>query len=149
MPELASIRLITTADYPEWLRMRRLLWPSTKPGEHEREMDRFIADPRTPVFVAERTGGGLCGFLEAGTRPYVDGCDTSPVGYIEGWFVDADVRRHGIGGLLVQAAEAWARSIGLKEMGSDTDLTNDVSLSAHLTLGYREVERAIHFAKVL
>ncbi len=143
------IRRVTAADRGEWLRMRRLLWPASEPGQLEREMETFIADPRTPVFVAERAGGGLCAFLEAGTRPYADGCDTTPVGYIEGWFVDEDVRRRGIGGLLMASAEAWARSLGLKEMASDTNLTNDISFSAHLALGYREVERAILFAKTL
>lgn len=149
MDDLPFIHRATPADLGEWLRMRRLLWPDAKPGAHEREMKAFIANPQTPVFLAERRGGGLCGFLEAGTRPYADGCDTGPVGYIEGWFVDEDVRRQGIGRLLMQAAEAWARSLGLKEMASDTNLTNEASLGAHLALGYKEVERAIHFARTL
>lgn len=109
----------------------------------------MLADPATPVFVAERAAGCLGGFLEAGTRPYADGCDTSPVGYVEGWYVDPDLRRHGVGGLLVRAAEEWARSIGCREMASDTTLDNDTSIAAHEALGYREVERLIHFAKCL
>ena len=103
----------------------------------------------TPVFVAERVGGGLCGLLEAGTRAYADGCDTSPVGYIEGWYVDEDLRGTGIGRALVSEAEDWARDQGLHEMASDTELTNDVGLKAHLALGYKEIERAIRFAKRL
>ena len=49
----------------------------------------------------------------------------------------------------VKAAEDWARSQGLKEMGSDTWLENERSIRAHLALGYSEVERLIHFAKTL
>ena len=45
-------------------------------------------------------------------RSYGEGCETSPVGYIEGWYVDPDLRQKGLGGLLFQAAEDWARSEG-------------------------------------
>ena len=85
------VRRVLASDLPEWLRMRRLLWPEATADDISQEMTSFLTDPRTPVFVAERAEGGLGGFLEAGTRPYVDGCDTSPVGYIEGWFVDEDL----------------------------------------------------------
>jgi aminoglycoside 6'-N-acetyltransferase I len=112
-------------------------------------MDLMLADPLTPVFVLERSAGGLGGFLEAGTRKYAEGCLTAPVGYIEGWFVDEDLRGQGFGHQLVRAAEDWARSQDLKEMGSDTWLDNEVSIRAHLAMGYQEVERLIHFAKTL
>jgi aminoglycoside 6'-N-acetyltransferase I len=143
------VRRATPTDQAEWLRMRRLLWPEAPADDLSQEMASILTDPRTPVFVAEREEGGLGGFLEAGTRPYVDGCDTSPVGYIEGWFVDEDLRHHGVGRALVEAAEAWARGLGLHEMASDAHVENDMSLKAHLALGYKEMERLIAFAKVL
>ena len=143
------IRRATAADRPEWLRMRLLLWPAEERSELEAELDSMLQDPGTPVFVVERPGGRLGGFLEAATRPYADGCSTRPVGYIEGWFVDQDVRRQGLGGMLVAAAEEWAGSLGLSEMASDTGLSNQDGLSAHLALGYKETERLIHFAKAL
>ena len=76
------------------------------------------------VFVAERPDGGLCGFLEAAIRSRANGCDSTPVGYIEGWYVDEDVRRQGVGRALVEAAEAWARSKGCRQMASDAELWN-------------------------
>ena len=91
----------------------------------------------------------LGGFLEAGTRKYAEGCDTSPVGYIEGWYVDEDLRGKGIGKALVKAAEDWTRLQGLTEMASDTWLDNEVSIQAHLKMGYEETERLVHFAKKL
>ena len=87
---------------------------------------------------AERPGGGLCGFLEASLRSRADGCDSTPVGYIEGWYVDRDIRRNGVGRALVSAVEAWARSRGCRQMASDAELWNQVSHQAHEALGYRK-----------
>lgn len=149
------------ADYPEWLRMRQTLWPDEIEHLSFAEMDEILADPLTPVFLAARPAAvgrwspdhrpsvKLGGFLEAGTRKYAEDAETSPVGYIEGWYVDPDLRGQGIGRALMQAAEDWARSIGLTEMGSDTWLDNEISIQAHEKLGYRETERLVHFLKRL
>lgn len=142
-----TIRRAVASDNPEWLRMRQVLWPDEIEHLNFREMNAILADPMMPVFVAVRPDGKLGGFLEAGTRKYAEGGDTSPVGYIEGWFVDPDLREHGVGRALVEAAEAWAHENGLSEMGSDTWLNNKVSIKAHKKLGYSEVERLVHFLK--
>jgi aminoglycoside 6'-N-acetyltransferase I len=144
------IRRATPSDYEEWLRLRRALWPDTSVEEHHQEMADFLReDAEMVVFVGARPDGRLGGFVEAGTRPYAEGCSTSPVGYVEGWYVDPDLRRTGVGRALVEAAEAWARERGLREMASDALIDNEVSYQAHLALGYREVERIICFHKDL
>ena len=144
-----TIRHVMTEDKFEWLRMRMALWPEDTLDEHRSEMDEIFADTLQPVFVFVRSNGKLGGYLEAGTRKYAEGCESSPVGYIEGWYVDEDLRGGGIGKALVQAAEGWAREQGLTEMASDTWLDNEVSISAHLKIGYEEAERLVHFAKKL
>ena len=144
-----TLRRASALDNPEWLRLRRLLWPYSDPQELLAEVEFILAEPLTPVFVAARPDGSLGGFLEAGLRKYADGCNSSPVGYIEGWYVDEDLRRQGVGERLVRAAEEWAREQGCSEMASDTWLDNDPSISAHLSLGYEEVERLVHFCKKL
>lgn len=130
--------------------MRLQLWPHHDAEEHLAEMDEIQSTPDTyPVFVAERPEGGLGGFLEIQTRAWVEGCDTQPVGYLEGWYVDHSLRTQGIGRKLVEAAEAWARNRGLHEMASDCYVDNDVSLASHTALGYEELERVIRFRKSL
>ena len=146
---LTVLRLATPADQSEWLRMRHDLWPDVETQDLLHEMERIMADPQTPVFVMERPNGKLGGFIETGSRKYADGCETSPVGYIEGWLVDEDLRGQGLGKALVKKAENWAREQGLHEMASDTWLENEASIAAHLKMGYEEVERLIHFAKTL
>ena len=144
------IRHANQNDRAEWLRMRAALWPDGLLEDHHSEMRDQLADPaRYAVFVIERGAGQLGGFLEASLRDYADGCRTSPVGYLEGWYVDADLRLQGLGGKLVEAAERWAIGQGCTEMASDCELDNDVSLRAHLALGYEETDRVIQFRKTL
>ncbi|MCC7130556.1 MAG: hypothetical protein B6D39_08390 [Anaerolineae bacterium UTCFX2] len=144
------IRTGTHADLDEWLRLRQALWSDCPEERHRLEMLEILTNPQTlAIFVAENNSSGLDGFLEASLRKYADGCDTSPVGYIEGWYVERRRRRQGLGGELVRCAEAWARQQGCREMASDCLIRNRTSLAAHLALGYAEAERLIHFRKEL
>lgn len=124
------------------------LWPDH--DEHQEDIEDYFAlqKPNYGVMVAE-TEAGLCGFIEVGTRAYAEGCSTSPVAYIEGWYVDPKYQRQGLGRLLVEAAESWARGQGFTEIASDTWLENHASIQAHQALGYEEVERLVCFAKRL
>ncbi len=146
---MMMIRPVEERDLTEWLRMRLTLWPDHTTEEMMGEMVSLHADESAATFVADRGEGALVGFVEAGLRKYADGCDTSPVGYIEGWYVEADWRGQGFGRALVEAAEQWAIAQGCSEMGSDTWIDNEVSYQAHLAIGYEEAERLIHFQKRL
>jgi aminoglycoside 6'-N-acetyltransferase I len=126
-------------DRAEWTRMRLALWPESSAASHAEEIAAFLTGNLTgwlaglhavAAFVADRPGGGLCGFLEASVRPMADGCTTHPVGYIEGWFVDPDLRQRGVGRTLVKAAEEWASLQGCREMASDAHLVNAISIAA-------------------
>jgi GNAT superfamily N-acetyltransferase len=136
--------------------MRTLLWPDGSRGDHADEISAFLNDHlatwlraalAVQVFVAVRGAERLCGFVEASVRVCVEDCDTRPVGYVEGWFVDPDVRRQGVGRALVAAAEHWAATQGCQEMASDAAITNQVSIDAQRALGFEESSRAVHFRK--
>jgi aminoglycoside 6'-N-acetyltransferase I len=144
------VRRIQPSDITEWLRMRSALWPECPLAEHQAEMRQSLEDQdHQATFVAELSAGRLCGFLEASQRLFAEGCATSPVGYIEGWYVEPDQQRRGIGRLLVAAAEAWAAQKGCREMASDCLDDNLVSLAAHQALGYQVAERLIHLKKII
>ena len=145
-----QIRAYRATDHGEWQRLRRALWPGETPEAELADMAAWLARPNTEVLVAERPdGAGLAGFAEVGMRAYADGCETSPVAYLEGWYVDADVRRQGVGAALVRGAEAWARGQGFRELASDTHLDNVVSQRAHHALGFEEVDRVVEYRKML
>lgn len=143
------IRQIELGDWPAWRRMSAALLPDENPDEYEPEMRALIQRHDAAIIVAERPDGSVCGFVEAGTRAYADGCRTSPVGYIEAWYVDPDVRRGGYGRALLDAAETWARSRGYSEIASDALLENSVSYEAHIHSGYSVVDRVVQFRKSL
>jgi aminoglycoside 6'-N-acetyltransferase I len=131
-----------------WKRLRALLWPQISKGDNDGECARILADAEWCVLVSEDVGI-LTGFVEASLRRYADGCDTSPVGFVEGWFVVPEFRRRGIGRQLVSAVEEWARDQGCLEMASDSLLDDVEAQQAHLRMGYQEVERAVRFRKDL
>lgn len=129
--------------------MRQALWPNPDPQDQLADMDVWLAAPDTVVLVVPRVESGLAGFAEVGTRSVAESCASSPVAFLEGWYVDPDLRRQGLGEALVLAAEAWARGKGFTEFASDTQLANTGSQLAHAALGFVEVERLVAYRKVL
>jgi aminoglycoside 6'-N-acetyltransferase I len=99
------------------------------------------------VFVSADRKGVATGFVEVALRLQAEGCRSSPVGYIEGWFVVPEARRKGIGRALLERAEAWAVSQGCREIASGAEMDNEVGRAAHRGSGYQEVTRLAHFRK--
>ncbi len=146
----ATIRRLEESDRGEWIRLRCALWPHHDANELEVEADEMANTPETtPVFVAQHANGGLCGMIEVAIREHAIGCTTDRVGYLEAWYVEPERRQRGIGRLLVERAEEWARSHGCTEMASDTTPRYALSPAAHDGLGYHEVKRKIHYRKPL
>ena len=148
-----EIRPVRRKDRDEWSRMRSQLYPNVDPAEIDGWFDAADGGGThlvgVAVFVADRGDGTLAGFVEIGSRNYAEGCETTPVAYLEGWYVEPDARQAGVGRLLAEAAETWATANGYREIASDTKLDNESSLEAHLALGYEVVERQVCFRKRL
>ncbi|HKQ48238.1 MAG TPA: GNAT family N-acetyltransferase [Phycisphaerae bacterium] len=145
-----EIRALRPEEHDAWLSLREELWPDLSRDDLRWELFDVLADrTRNHTLVAVDGKGGLVGFVEVSMREWAEGCTTHPVGYIEAWYVRSACHRQGIGRRLVEAAEDWARSRGCLEMGSDADLSNEISHRAHGALGYSEVGRAVLFSKKL
>ena len=152
-----QIRPAQPSDLDQLARMLQALWPTSSAEEHARELRLLVGGkaalvltmPLT-IFVAEASDGILVGFLEVDLRSHADGCDPSqPVGYIEGWYVAEGYRHRGVGKKLLAKAENWARSHRCVEMASDALIDNDLSQRAHESLGYKVVDRCVHYRKTL
>jgi aminoglycoside 6'-N-acetyltransferase I len=146
-----TIRRAEPSDAAAWERLRQELWPAA-PGEHAGEIEAYFAGRErllNEVLIALNEGGETIGFLELSLRSHAESCSSSPVGYLEGWFVESNYRGRGVGRALVEAGERWAREQGCSEMASDTNLENENSAAAHAVLGFEEVDRIICFRKTL
>lgn len=147
---MSSIKPCTTVEQAGWLQLRMALWPADR-SEHLSEMTALCAQPgRYAQFIAYAKDGALQGLVEVALRSdYVNGTDSSPVGFLEGLYVAPAFRQQGVAALLVKTAEQWAREQGCIEMASDALLDNSASHAMHRALGFEETERVVYFRKPL
>lgn len=88
--------------------LAQLLWPGHAQAELEQELAGYLQGPEGAVFLAREDGADV-GFAQCGLRrDYVEGTHTSPVGYLEGVFVQEEYRGRGVATALLRACEAWA-----------------------------------------
>ena len=119
------------------------------PSELQPEFSALTNSSEAACFLAVH-GVQAVGFAQCQLRhDYVEGCETSPVGFLEGIYVDDAYRRSGVARALLSVCEAWARSVGCTEFASDCEIDNHDSLAWHLKAGFEEVNRTIWFAKKL
>ncbi|QWP76547.1 GNAT family N-acetyltransferase [Lysobacter sp. K5869] len=143
------VRAAEAGDRAGWAGLRARLWPDQRLADLADELDDWFEDPRLAAFVAE-DGEGVCGFAEASLRSdYVNGTQTSPVAFLEGWYVAPERRGQGVGRALIAAVEAWGRGRGCRELASDALLDNVDSQRAHEACGFEETERVVYFRRVL
>jgi aminoglycoside 6'-N-acetyltransferase I len=152
-PRVKAIRPVEARDADAWAAMRARLWPDADAAGLARETRAFVAGGADSIvaaaYVAEDEDATPLGFIEVALRAFSDGCDSTPVPHVEGWYVEPSARGCGVGRRLMGAAELWARARGFNEIASDSELTNDASLRAHEACGFEEVDRLIKFRKAL
>jgi aminoglycoside 6'-N-acetyltransferase I len=144
-----SIKPMTRSHLEAWVDMGHELWPDETKADLKKEFEKILKAPKETAFIF-LDGSQPIGFVTVCMRvDYVEGSNSSPVGYLEGLFVEKEYRKAGIGKLLVDAAEDWARKKGASEMGSDTDAVNKVSQKFHKAVGYQTTGPLVHFIKKL
>jgi aminoglycoside 6'-N-acetyltransferase I len=146
-----NIARATVADADAWLALRLALWPGDRRDEFAAEISRLLAAPRdTVTFIAHDDAGEAVGFVEAALRhDYVNGCETSPVAFLEGIYTVPARRRQGLARLMVDAVADWGRQQGCIEFASDASTENFASQQMHVRLGFSETQRVVYFRKML
>ena len=139
------IRKASPVDSPLLAQLASRLWDHV-PAQLEPEFAALTASPEAACFLAF-DGVDAIGFAQCQLRhDYVEGTSTSPVGFLEGLWVEEAHQRQGVASGLLRACEDWARSVGCTEFGSDCELGNEASLAFHLASGFEEANRTIWFA---
>jgi aminoglycoside 6'-N-acetyltransferase I len=127
------------------------LWPDGTADEHRGYMAISLAQPeRFLQLMMYDEKHQPIGFIEGSIRSdFVNGTETSPVGFVEGVFVVPEWRRKGVARVLFEAIGDWARARGCRELASDALLENEASQRAHFALGFKETERVVYFSRKL
>jgi len=138
-------------DADHWLDMRCALWPKEARAHLAKDVTDYFTGQalEVAVFIAETEAGRPVGMIELALRPYAEGCEPSPVVYVEGWYVMPEARQRGVGTALIRQAEQWARQSGYTELASDSQLGNEIAYKAHLNAGFEEVEKIVTYRKTL
>ena len=123
------------------------LWPDNTVEEMRLEFSEIITKTDAAFFLAYAEETAI-GFAQCQLRhDYVEGTDSSQVGYLEGIYVVDGYRKQGVAKELLSACEGWAKEKGCTEFASDCELSNTQSLQFHLNVGFAEANRIICFTK--
>jgi aminoglycoside 6'-N-acetyltransferase I len=142
---------IVTADkshLQKWAQLRIKLWDWDTVEDHREEAERLYCegDPDRMAYVAIASDGQMLGFAEATIRrDYVEGCDTSPVAFLEGIYVIPAARKTGIARALARNVADWGKSRNCTEYASNALLDNIDSHNFHAAIGFVETERVVFF----
>ena len=123
------------------------LWPDHTPEEMTAEYKSLLAGEDAAVFLYEKNDRPVA-FAQCQLRhDYVEGTETSPVGYLEGICVKEEERRKGIAHRMLLACENWAKDHGCTEFASDCELTNIESQKFHQAVGFEEANRIVAYVR--
>ena len=143
------IRKAVFNDLAILTRLASALWSDCPKSTLGDELSSALSDSDCAFFIAY-SGKHAVGFAECGLRhDYVEGTDSSPVGYLEGIYIEEPYRRKGLAKELLSTCENWAKTKGCREFASDCELENVDSLAFHLNTGFEEANRIICFVKKL
>ncbi|MDC9594414.1 aminoglycoside 6'-N-acetyltransferase [Xenorhabdus sp. IM139775] len=137
-------------NLPVWIALREQLWPHHAKAAHQADGEEIISSSQLVSFIVRDDAGNELGFADASVRhDYVNGCNSSPVVFLEGIFVSSSYRKCGIAKLLVDEVQSWGRKKGCQELASDTELDNVLSQQVHIGLGFQMTEKVVFFKKEL
>ena len=141
------VRKATLQDSCILAQMAVQMWDSHTAESLEAEFTETLNAKNAAFFIVYEEDSPA-GFAQCSLRTdYVEGTESSPVGYLEGIFVQSEHRHKGYAGELLRACEAWAKEMGCREFASDCELSNTNSLQFHLAMGFDEANRIICFTK--
>lgn len=143
------IRRATKDDATVIAQLAVKMWDGHSVPELAAEMEQLLTQENAAIFLHMEQDQAV-GFAQCQLRrDYVEGTSTSPVGYLEGVFVEEAFQGRGYARQLVTACEEWAKEQGCTEFASDCELSNTASLAFHLHTGFTVANRIICFTKKL
>ena len=126
-----------------------LLWDDNSVDALADEFSEILSKDDAQIFLKYEDDIPIC-FAQCQLRyDYVEGTETTPVGYLEGIFIMESYRNRGYAKELLNKCEMWAKDKGCKEFASDCEINNDISFQFHKAMNFTEANRIICFTKKL
>lgn len=149
MDELMTVKKAEEKDLRTVAEMAIIMWDSNTVEEMTDDLAEIANSGEAQLFLIYHQDVPA-GFAQCQLRrDYVEGTDSSPVGYLEGIFVKEEYRKRGYAKALLAACEQWAKEKGCTEFASDCELSNKDSIAFHMSMGFEEANRVICFTKKL
>jgi GNAT superfamily N-acetyltransferase len=123
----------------------QLGYPSSE-DEVRARLAGIEAAPEHALWVAEAAEGKLAGFLNAFVMRNID---TDTRAEIAALVIDDAHRSRGVGKLLIERAEAWARENGCKTIGLRSNVIRERAHVFYERLGYEHYKTQKAFRKTL
>jgi len=142
-----TVRIMTASDREAWAAMRAALWPEDTAAQHHQEIDELLDAKDAWAFLARTDDDQPAGFAEVSLRKYANGCTDRPVPFLEGIWTLPELRRTGVGAVLLAEIERFFTHMGFRELCSDALATNTGSRRAHAGWGFSETETVVYFRK--
>ena len=111
-----------------------------------KRLDLIDGDPQHATFVAVAGDGTVVGWIQLSR---ICSLEADPRAEITGLVVDSMHRGDGVGRLLVERGEAWARERGLTTMGVHSNVVRERAHTFYLRLGYAVTKSQKVFRKTL
>ena len=123
----------------------QLGYPATE-EEVQSRLDQIRRDGQHAVYVAEGLDGHVVGWVHVYVCPLVV---ADPQAEIGGLIVDEGYRCRGVGRLLMQRAEQWARQKGCRAVYLRSNIIRKEARAFYEKIGYGNVKTSLALRKVL
>jgi GNAT superfamily N-acetyltransferase len=141
-----TIRPATSADGPQLAGLCGQLGYPALVEQVEQRLVEIQGEGNSAVLVAERMDGRVVGWVQVLRRQLLVVDRHAELG---GLVVDEEVRRHGIGRLLMERAEAWASEQGCSALYLRSNVARSEAPRFYQGAGYRQIKTQRAFWKDL
>lgn len=138
-----SVRRARILDADDVARLTTQLGYDADPSVIAATLARILSRQDQQFFVAELDGRPV-GWLHALTAEYVE---TGAFVVIGGLVVDSNHRRKGVGSLLMQHVEAWAKAQGCSIVRLSSSTSRAAAHQFYQDLGYAKIKTQYSFMK--
>ncbi len=128
-----SLRVATEADAEKIAGLVEELGYSSSSRTIEERLKRLLSCSDYLITVAVSETGDLCGWLQAHQS---EALESGSRVEILGLIVAKSARRHGVGRLLVESAESWAKTLGVQAVVVRSNVKREESHVFYKALGY-------------